>query len=273
MSERNYYDVLGISPGADGTTVNRAYWQLARKYQGLETSDPRSHNLLDELNEAYNTLGTPTLRETYDADVSHFASAPEPQAADDIKKKRRKQRAAHAMQSPSGDELTNGFAVPAWAPYAGGLLIGAASIGIGALTGSLLIPVLGVLAASALGLVAARGRLLQSWRTHSERSGPAKPVPSETTEAPQKAPRRTTSAPSVRQPAMKADDLRTSTASMVSRWRTSTAGVAEFEDSQRMPDSTLMDIFGSERDMETQAEPLSAVLDVLRGSRKSVETR
>jgi hypothetical protein len=34
-----------------------------------------------------------------------------------------------------------------------------------------------------------------------------------------------------------------------------------------------MDIFGSERDMETQAEPLSAVLDVLRGSRKSVETR
>ena len=74
MSERNYYDVLGISPGADGTTVNRAYWQLARKYQGLEASDPRSHTMLDELNEAYTTLGTPILREAYDADASHFAS-------------------------------------------------------------------------------------------------------------------------------------------------------------------------------------------------------
>ena len=92
MSERNYYDVLGISPGADGTTVNRAYWQLARQYQGLEASDPRSHTLLDELNEAYTTLGTPLLRETYDADASHFASAPEPEVAEALQKKRRRQR-------------------------------------------------------------------------------------------------------------------------------------------------------------------------------------
>jgi molecular chaperone DnaJ len=68
MSERNYYDVLGISPGADGTTVNRAYWQLARNTR-TGSVDPRSHTMLDELNEAYTTLETP-MRGAYDADVT-----------------------------------------------------------------------------------------------------------------------------------------------------------------------------------------------------------
>jgi len=72
---------------------------------------------------------------------------------------------------------------------------------------------------------------------------------------------------------MKAEDLRTSTASMVSRWRTSVAGVGESDEARKAPDSTLVDIFRSEHDLETQSEPLSAVLDVLRGARNTVETR
>ena len=164
--------------------------------------------------------------------------APEPALADDVKKKRSKQPATHAVQPRSADEAKSGFDLPAWAPYAGALVVSVASIGIGALTGSLAILVLGVLGGSAIGLVAARGHLLQ-WRSHTDRGDPAELASIETNESQSRAPGRATATPSVRRPAMKADDLRTSTASMVSRWRTSTAGVAEIEDPERIPDSTL----------------------------------
>ena len=75
MSERDYYEILGLNADADGTTVNKTYWNLARKYQALATSDPRAHTMLDELNEAYNVLGTPALRDEYqDVPLTRFDS-------------------------------------------------------------------------------------------------------------------------------------------------------------------------------------------------------
>ena len=69
MTTRNYYEVLGLAPGADGAMVDQAYWHLAKTYQQLAPSDPRAEYLLDELNEAYGVLGTPRLRQEYDLEL------------------------------------------------------------------------------------------------------------------------------------------------------------------------------------------------------------
>src|SRR3974377_1130861 len=67
MSDRDYYELLGLTPRADGAMVDQAYWHLARKYQMLAVTNPRARTMLDELNEAYGVLGNPRLREQYDA--------------------------------------------------------------------------------------------------------------------------------------------------------------------------------------------------------------
>ena len=60
MSDRDYYEILGLTPTADGTMVDQAYWHLARKYQGLAATNPRAQYLLDELNEAYGVCASST---------------------------------------------------------------------------------------------------------------------------------------------------------------------------------------------------------------------
>jgi hypothetical protein len=67
MSDRDYYEILGLTPRADGPMVDAAYWHLVRKYQALAATNPRAHRMIDELNEAYGVLGNPRLRKQYDA--------------------------------------------------------------------------------------------------------------------------------------------------------------------------------------------------------------
>ena len=67
MSNRDYYEILGLMPGADGAMVDQAYWHCARKCQKAAVADPRARQQLDDLNEAYGVLGTPRLRAQYDA--------------------------------------------------------------------------------------------------------------------------------------------------------------------------------------------------------------
>lgn len=66
MSDRDYYEILGLTPRADGQMVDQAYWHLVRKYQGLMATNARAQRMIDELNEAYGVLGNPRLREQYD---------------------------------------------------------------------------------------------------------------------------------------------------------------------------------------------------------------
>jgi hypothetical protein len=67
MSDRDYYEILGLTPRADGAMVDQAYWHLVRKYQALASTNIRAQHMIDELNEAYGVLGNPRLREQYDA--------------------------------------------------------------------------------------------------------------------------------------------------------------------------------------------------------------
>jgi hypothetical protein len=257
MTEHNYYELLGLTPNADGTAVNRTYWLLARKYQALAVSDPRAHQMLDELNEAYNTLGTPALREAYDRDLAAM-----PPADDAPENEPRAGARRHSMKTGAPLAFVQARNLN-WPVLGAAGLVCLAGIGLSVWTGSLMFAALGVASSIAIALAPVRRGVVHAWRgrTSVRQRSAAEPAVSVKRVASLAAAGRTD-----------ADELRTSTASMVSRWRTTTAS-AESNEPDRAPDSTLVDIFRSEHDVETQSEPLSAVLDVLRGSRSVVESK
>jgi DnaJ-class molecular chaperone len=63
---RDYYDVLGVSPGAGADEIKRAYRQLARRYHPDISGDDRGVAFL-ELARAYDVLRDPVRRRHYDA--------------------------------------------------------------------------------------------------------------------------------------------------------------------------------------------------------------
>lgn len=62
---RDYYDVLGVSPDAGADEIKRAYRQLARRYHPDISGDDRGAAFL-EVSRAYEVLGDPELRRSYD---------------------------------------------------------------------------------------------------------------------------------------------------------------------------------------------------------------
>ena len=65
---RDYYDVLGVSPGAGADEIKRAYRQLARRYHPDISGDDRGAVFL-EVSRAYDVLSDPTRRRSYDSDL------------------------------------------------------------------------------------------------------------------------------------------------------------------------------------------------------------
>ena len=63
---RDYYDVLGVSPGAGADEIKRAYRQLARRYHPDISGEERGAAFL-ELSRAYAVLRDPDRRRSYDA--------------------------------------------------------------------------------------------------------------------------------------------------------------------------------------------------------------
>jgi molecular chaperone DnaJ len=66
---RDYYDVLGVSPGAGADEIKRAYRQLARRYHPDISGDDRAVAFL-EAARAYEILADPRRRRSYDAERS-----------------------------------------------------------------------------------------------------------------------------------------------------------------------------------------------------------
>jgi molecular chaperone DnaJ len=67
---RDYYDVLGVSPGAGADEIKRAYRQLARRYHPDISGDDRAQ-AFKELNRAYEVLRDSSRRRHYDRSLSH----------------------------------------------------------------------------------------------------------------------------------------------------------------------------------------------------------
>lgn len=63
---RDYYDVLGVAPNAGAAEITQAYRQLARRYHPDISGGDRT-GPFREVARAYDVLGTPDRRRTYDA--------------------------------------------------------------------------------------------------------------------------------------------------------------------------------------------------------------
>ncbi len=70
------YDTLGVERGADGSALRRAYRRLARKHHPDINPDPRSHDMMARINEAFETLMDPGRREEYDAMLAGGLGSP-----------------------------------------------------------------------------------------------------------------------------------------------------------------------------------------------------
>ncbi|HZD59625.1 MAG TPA: molecular chaperone DnaJ [Anaerolineae bacterium] len=67
MSQRDYYDILGISKSASQDEVKKAFRNLARQYHpDVNQDNPEAEAKFKEINEAYEVLSDPDKRQQYD---------------------------------------------------------------------------------------------------------------------------------------------------------------------------------------------------------------
>lgn len=65
--EKDFYAVLGVSKGADGTEIKKAFRKLARKlHPDHNPGDPKAEAKFKEVGEAYAVLSDPDQRQQYD---------------------------------------------------------------------------------------------------------------------------------------------------------------------------------------------------------------
>lgn len=62
---KDYCLILQIHPEADAAMLDTAYWHLVRRYSEARKTDPSAKAKMDDLNEAYCVLRSPTQREEY----------------------------------------------------------------------------------------------------------------------------------------------------------------------------------------------------------------
>ena len=66
MQFKDYYQVLGVEPGAGDAEIKTAYRRLARKYHPDVSKEPGAEESFKAINEAYEALRDPEKRQAYD---------------------------------------------------------------------------------------------------------------------------------------------------------------------------------------------------------------
>ena len=66
VTERDYYDILGVPRGASDAEIKRAFRKLAQKWHPDVSTDPGADERFKEINEAYQVLSDPQRRQSYD---------------------------------------------------------------------------------------------------------------------------------------------------------------------------------------------------------------
>ncbi len=62
---KDYCLILQVHPEADAVMIDAAYWHLAKRCNEAAPHDSHARRQMEELNEAYNVLGSPDRREEY----------------------------------------------------------------------------------------------------------------------------------------------------------------------------------------------------------------
>src|SRR3954451_12293277 len=71
MSQKNYYQLLHVSPQATQQEIKAAYRKLAFKYHpDRNKGDTITEAILKEINEAYSVLSNPEKRKFYNASIA-----------------------------------------------------------------------------------------------------------------------------------------------------------------------------------------------------------
>lgn len=76
MAEKDYYEILQVSPNADPEVIEAAYKRLALKYHPDRNNSPDAVQRMQEINEAYAKLSNTTSRYFYDIDYRRNKQAP-----------------------------------------------------------------------------------------------------------------------------------------------------------------------------------------------------
>ena len=66
VSERDYYEVLGVERAASDADIKRAFRKLAQQWHPDVSTEPGAPERFKEINEAYQVLSDPQRRQTYD---------------------------------------------------------------------------------------------------------------------------------------------------------------------------------------------------------------
>src|SRR6476646_3765336 len=66
MEFKDYYQTLGVEPGAGDAEIKTAYRRLARKYHPDVSKEAGAEDRFKEVNEAYEALRDPQKRAAYD---------------------------------------------------------------------------------------------------------------------------------------------------------------------------------------------------------------
>jgi molecular chaperone DnaJ len=66
VSERDFYEVLGVERGADDAEIKRAFRKLAQQWHPDVNADAEAQERFKEINEAYQVLSDPQRRQAYD---------------------------------------------------------------------------------------------------------------------------------------------------------------------------------------------------------------
>ncbi|CAG9326618.1 unnamed protein product [Blepharisma stoltei] len=67
FARQDYYKILGVSSKSTESEIKKAYFNLAKKFHPDVNKSPDAKNKFAEINQAYETLGDPEKRRTYDA--------------------------------------------------------------------------------------------------------------------------------------------------------------------------------------------------------------
>jgi curved DNA-binding protein CbpA len=63
---KDYYQILGVRNGASVPEIRRAYRTLVQRLHPDVNPDPVAHELIKEVNEAYDVLSDPSKKQEYD---------------------------------------------------------------------------------------------------------------------------------------------------------------------------------------------------------------
>ncbi|NPA26947.1 MAG: DnaJ domain-containing protein [Chloroflexi bacterium] len=66
QEQPNYYEILGLAPGATPQEIRQAYLEAVRRWHPDRNKDPEAHEVFLLVREAYEVLSNPVLRRDYD---------------------------------------------------------------------------------------------------------------------------------------------------------------------------------------------------------------